>query len=90
MPRYSVEICNDNPLSLMECLKRCDCNIPDFDSWSITINAGGINYGVYMNFDCEEMALEISNCPFYGSDGDDCLDDVFECFEDEDDEEADD
>ena len=85
MPRFSVEIDNSNPMALAYCLNRCEDNIPDFDSWSITVNAGGIDYGVYMNFDCEEMALEISNGPFYGCDGDDCLDDVFEVYEEVDD-----
>ena len=84
--KYSVEIENSNPLALAYCLNKCECNIPDFEEWSITINAGGIDYGVYMNFDIEEKALEISNGSTYGGHGDDCLDDVFECF-DEDEEE---
>ena len=80
---FSVEIDNSNPLALAECIKLCERNIPDFDLWSITINAGGIDYGVFMNFDIEEQALEISNGSTYGSDGESCLDDIFECFEEE-------
>lgn len=38
------------------------CNIWD---WSISINACGIDYGIYFNFDIENMHLEISNCAEY-------------------------
>ena len=84
---FSVEIDNSNPLALAYCLKKCEHNIPDWEEWSITINAGGIDYGVYMNFDVEKKELEISNGSTYMGCGDDCLDDVFEFFEEMEEEE---
>lgn len=82
---YSVEIDNYDPMSIANCLQKMASNIPDFDyEWKVRINAGGIDYGIYFNIDVDRKELEISNQP--RGNGDDMLDDVFELFEEEDDE----
>ena len=75
--RFSVEVDNSNAEALVYCLNLLQRSISDFDyDWRITINAGGIDYGIYLNIDTEEKEIEISNQP--DGDGDDYLDDVIE------------
>ena len=63
--RYSVDI-NRSLDSVAYCLNRLN-NEVDMWNWRISINAGGIDYGVYLNFDLEDKELEISNQPSYGA-----------------------
>lgn len=78
---FSVEIDKYNPMALAYCLKRLSNVIDDFEyDWHLYINAGGIDYGIYMNIDPEKKEIEISNGSTYGGCGDDCLDDVFDYF----------
>jgi len=49
--------------SLIYCLKKVQNGLDDIYDWRVSINAGGIDYGVYFNFDSDERVLEISNCP---------------------------
>lgn len=63
--RYSVEI-NRSVDSVAYCLNMLNSEVDLWD-WRISINAGGIDYGVYFNFDLEDKELEISNQPFYGT-----------------------
>lgn len=87
---YSVEVDRYNPTALAYCLKKLEDNIPDFEyDWKLTINAGGIDYGVYLNIDVEKKEIEICNQPEYGSDGDDMLNDVFEAINGNEDEDED-
>ena len=73
--RFSVEIDAYNPTALTYCLKKLEDAIPDFEyEWRIRINAGGIDYGIYLNIDPEKKEIEICNQP--ENDGDDYLDDV--------------
>ena len=52
--------------------------------WHITVNAGGIDYGVYFNFDSDECELEISNCPNdYADYTDMYLDEIIEAINEE-------
>ena len=82
--RFSVEI-DRSPVSVAHCLRRLEEAIPDFDyDWEVTVNSGGIDYGVYFNIDINKKEIEINNQPV--GDGDDYLDDVIACFEDENDE----
>lgn len=84
--RFSIEVDNSNPTALTWCLKKLEDAIPDFEyDWHITINAGGIDYGIYLNIDTEEREVEISNgsTTLSNVDSDDCLDDVFEYFDEE-------
>lgn len=62
--RYSVDI-NRSVDSVAYCLKKLN-NEVDMWEWDIRINAGGIDYGIYFNFDLEDKELEISNQPYYG------------------------
>lgn len=73
--RYSVEIESHNPVAMLYCLQRLEDEIPDFEyDWSLYINAGGIDYGTYMNIDTEQQTITLCNQP--DGDGDDSLDDV--------------
>lgn len=80
---YSVEV--DRSISaLIYCLQRLQGGIPDFDyEWRIEINAGGIDYGIYINVDIDKKEVEISNQP--RGRGEDSLDDILENFEEDDD-----
>ncbi len=61
--RYSIDI--DRSINaLTHCLQIVN-NAIDVWEWDITINAGGIDYGVYFNFDIDNKELEICNCPRY-------------------------
>ena len=82
--RYSVDI-NRSLDSVAYCLNRLNNEVDMWD-WRISINAGGIDYGVYFNFDLEEKELEISNQPFYKVETTD-LDTVIEAINEEYDEE---
>ena len=57
--RYSVEI-DSSIYALTNCMNKVNRNIDSWD-WTVKINAGGINYGIYFNFDLERKELEICN-----------------------------
>ena len=77
--RFSVEVDNYNPHALTHCLKRLEDEIPDFEyNWSLRVNAGGIDYGIFLNFDLAYKEIEICN----QGDGDDMLDDVIKAIND--------
>lgn len=85
--RYSVEI-NRSVDSVVYCLNMLNNEVVLWD-WTISINAGGIDYGVYFNFDLEDKELEISNQPFYGVETsylEDIIDAINEYYEDEEEE----
>ena len=63
MRYYSVDI-NRSVDSVAYCLNRLNNEVDMWD-WDIRINAGGIDYGIYFNFDIEKKELEICNQPFY-------------------------
>lgn len=84
---YSVEVDRYNPMALAHCLEKLGNGIPDFEyEWRLSANAGGIDYGVYINVDIEKKEIEISNQPAYGADGYDYLEDVLENFENDEEE----
>ena len=85
--RYSVDI-NRSVDSVAYCLNKLN-NEADMWDWRISINAGGIDYGVYFNFDLEDKELEISNQPFYGmetTDLEEVIEAINEYYEDEEEE----
>ena len=85
---YSIEINKDDPTALAWCLRKLENNIPDFEyDWRIVINAGGIDYGIYLNIDIEDKEIEICNQSRYGNAAEDMLDDVIELFEEEEEDE---
>ena len=69
--------------SLIYCLKKVQ-EIDNIYEWSVSINAGGIDYGVYFNFDSDTCTLEISNCPNdYADYTDMYLDEIIEAINEE-------
>ena len=62
--RYSVDI-ERSVDALAYCIQKVKNDIENSWVWHIGINAGGIDYGVYFNFDIESKELEISNQPQY-------------------------
>lgn len=59
---YTTDI-NNTVDSLIYCLTKVQDGLDDIYDWRISINAGGVDYGVYFNFDSDERILEICNCP---------------------------
>ena len=58
---YTIDI-NNSVESLIYCLEKVQ-TIDNIYEWDVSVNAGGIDYGVYFNFDSDACVLEISNCP---------------------------
>ena len=74
---YSVDI-DRSVDSLAYCLQKVNNEIEDISDWRVSINAGGIDYGIYFNFDIERKESEISNQPSYGYDDSLGLDEIIE------------
>ncbi len=82
---YIIEIDKYNPTALTHCLKKLEEVIPDYEyDWRIIINAGGIDYGIYLNINIENKEIEISNQPKYWTEEEDMLEDVLILFEEKD------
>ena len=87
--RYSVDIARDMD-ALAYCMQKINNGINDIYDWRISINAGGIDYGIYFNFDIERKTLEISNQPDYGADDSLGLDEIIDEINGEEDEDEED
>lgn len=74
--KYTIDI-NRNIEALTESMKMVS-EIYHMDEWRVLINAGGIDYGIYFNFDLEQKELEISNQPSYGYDDSLLLEEIIE------------
>ena len=75
--KYTVDI--DRSIdALAHCIQKVNNEIEDIWDWRISINASGIDYGIYFNFDLERKELEISNAPSYGYDDSLGLDEIIE------------
>lgn len=74
---YSVDI-NRSVDSLAYCLRKVNNEIDNIEDWRVSINAGGIDYGIYFNFDVERKELEICNQPSCGYDDSLGLDEIIE------------
>ena len=74
---YSIDI-NRSVDSLAYCLRKVNNGINNIEDWRVSINAGGIDYGIYFNFDAERKKLEISNQPSYDYDDSLDLDEIIE------------
>lgn len=86
--RYTVDI-ERSADALAHCLKKVT-QIIDIDDWRVSINAGGIDYGIYFNFDVENKELEICNQPASGADDSYYLEDIIDMINEELEEEEDD
>lgn len=75
--KYSVDIARDID-SLSTCIQRVNNGINNVYDWRISINAGGIDYGIYFNFDINNKELEISNQPDMIAEDSLCLDEIIE------------
>lgn len=75
--KYTVNI-EASIESMTRCMKKLDDGIACYWDWKITVNAGGIDYGVYFNFDLERKELEISNAPSYNYDDSLGLDEIID------------
>ena len=75
--RYTVDISRDMD-SLARCMKRVAESVNDIWDWNVRINAGGIDYGIYFNFNIEEKVLEICNQPDSSADDSLDLDEIIE------------
>ena len=75
--KYTVDI--DRSMdALAHCMQKVNNGIEDIWDWRVLINAGGIDYGIYFNFDLEQKELKISNAPSYGYDDSLGLDEIIE------------
>lgn len=84
--RYSVDI-DRSVDALAYCLKKVNNEVYDICDWRVSVNAGGIDYGIYFNFDLENKTLEISNQPDFGSDDSLYLEDIIDIINSEEEEE---
>ena len=84
--RYSVDIARDMD-SLAYCMNKVNNGIYDIADWYVSINAGGIDCGIYFNFDLEQKTLEISNQPDISADDSLYLDEIIETINGEEEEE---
>ena len=74
--KYTIDI--DRSIeALTESMKKVS-EIYHMDEWKISINAGGIDYGIYFNFDLESRELEISNQRGYNYDDSLLLEEIIE------------
>lgn len=83
--KYSVDIARDID-SLAICMQRVNNGINNIYDWRVSINAGGIDYGIYFNFDIDRKELEISNQPNEIAIDSLCLDEIIEIINNEDEE----
>lgn len=88
--RYSVQI-ESSIRAITDCLQKVNDGIDTWD-WNVCINAGGIDYGVYFNFDIENKELEICNQPQYDESLylDEIIEEINEIYNEEDEDEYDD
>ena len=68
-------------------MQKVNSEVYDICDWRISINAGGIDFGIYFNFDLERKELEISNQPDMIADDSLCLDEIIEKINSEEEEE---
>lgn len=74
---FSVGLEKYNGLSLINALRLLADKIDDFAyGWCTTINAGGINRGIFLNINIDEKEIEICNQPRYNAKGENTMDDV--------------
>lgn len=80
--RYTVDI--DRSIdALANCLRIVQNGINDIWDWRVSVNAGGIDYGIYFNFNIEEKELEICNQPASGYDDSYYLEEIIDMINEE-------
>ena len=73
---YTVDI-DRSVEALAHCLKQVN-QIRDIEDWYVYVNAGGIDYGIYFNFNVEQKELIICNQPRRGYDDSLYLEDIID------------
>ena len=73
---YTVDI-DRSVEALAYCLKQVN-QIRDIEDWYVYVNAGGIDYGIYLNFNVERKELVICNQPARGYDDSYYLEEIIE------------
>lgn len=63
--------------ALAHCLKQLT-KIHDIDDWYLEVNAGGINYGIYLNFNIKDKEITICNQPERCADDSMYLEDIID------------
>ena len=74
--KYTIDIDRSSE-ALSESMMKAS-EIYHMDEWKVSINAGGIDYGIYFNFDLESRELEISNQRGYNYDDSLLLEEIIE------------
>lgn len=98
MNKYSIDVENLYSLAyVLNELNDCICGLDYAENWDVNVNAGGIDYGIYINVDIDRRSITICNQP--NGNEDFGLEDVIEFieerygdkdeFDDEDEEEGD-
>ena len=82
--RYTVDI-ERSVDALAYCLRKVN-EINNIDDWCVSVNAGGIDYGIYFNFNLETKELEICNQPARGYDDSLYLEEIIDFINGEDEE----
>lgn len=62
--KYSIDI-ERSVWALTHCIQKVKNCVNNIEDWRVSINAGGIDYGIYFNFDIVNKELEICNQPRY-------------------------
>ena len=73
--KYTVDI-EASIDALADCLRLVQNKLEDAWAGSVSVNAGGISYGIYFNFDVDNKELEICNQPARGYDDSYYLEDI--------------
>ena len=80
--KYSIDI-ERSIWALTRCLNKVKNGICNIEDWNISVNAGGIDYGIYFNFDIGNKELEICNQPGYEYDDSLYLEDIIKTINEE-------
>lgn len=62
--KYSIDI-ERSVDTLAYCMRKVNNEVNNICDWTVSVNAGGIDCGIYFNFDIDNKELEICNQPKY-------------------------
>lgn len=79
--RYTVDV-ERSVDALAYCLKQIT-RINNIDDWYVSVNAGGIDYGIYINFNVDNREIELCNQPERGADDSYYLEEIIDMINEE-------
>ena len=79
--RYTVDV-ERSVDALAYCLKQIT-RINNIDDWYVSVNAGGIDYGIYINFNVDSREIEICNQPERGAEDSYYLEEIIDMINEE-------